>query len=319
MSILFFVHPDPNYVPDLLLHGFRKIIGPDAVEFPRKDCLYSEVVGFVGTPDKETSPRWFPSDDGKIDRDDIFKKVAKGYFQYILCDVRVFSKLQENLTKWPHGLVVIDGEDVPVSIPIGPYAVCRRETDGMDFSIPLPMAMPEEIIDWIASFDGEAKTHSVGFLGGIETQKGERGYFLEALRRRYDDCLLKSYTQGGRDMNPPGQLGRGDYYRYLQQCRVVLNLKGAGCDTFRFWENAACNAVHVSQRMQLLIPNDFIEKRHLFRFADKEELFKTIDRILDGAVEKERIIAASREHLRLHHTTGKRATYLLDRLKPIFS
>ncbi len=63
MSVLFFIHPDPNYVPDLLLHAFRKIIGPDAVEFPRKDCLYSEVVGFAGTPDKETSPRWFPSDD----------------------------------------------------------------------------------------------------------------------------------------------------------------------------------------------------------------------------------------------------------------
>jgi len=319
MSILFFVHSDPNYVPDLLLHGFRKIIGPDAVEFPRKECLYSEVVGFVGTPDKEKSPRWFPADDGTIDREDIFGKVAKGYFQYIICDVRVFSKLQENLTKWPRGLVVIDGEDVPAPIPIGPYAVCRRETDGTDFSIPLPMAMPEEIMKWIKAFDGVAKTHSVGFLGGIENLKGERAYFLDALKRRYGNGLFKSYIQEEGNRNPSGQVSRNDYYGYLQGCRIVLNLKGAGCDTFRFWENAACNAVHVSQRMQLLIPNDFIEKRHLFRFADGAELFETIDGILDGAVDEERIIAASREHLAMYHTTEKRAAYLLDRLKPIFS
>jgi Glycosyl transferases group 1 len=104
----------------------------------------------------------------------------------------------------------------------------------------------------------------------------------------------------------------------VQQCRIVLNLKGAGCDTFRFWENAACNAVHVSQNMPLLMPNDFINGRHLLRFSDIEELFQAIDRILEGAVDERHMIEASREHLRLHHTTVKRTIYLLDRLGQIF-
>lgn len=77
MNVLFIVHPDPNYILDLLLHGFRKIIGPAAVEFPGKDCLYEEVIGFVGMPDEHTIPRWFPANDGQIDRSDIFQKVEK--------------------------------------------------------------------------------------------------------------------------------------------------------------------------------------------------------------------------------------------------
>jgi len=312
---LFVVHSNPNYVPDLLLHGFRKIIGPAVVEFPRKDCLYTGDVGYLEKPDQHTVPRWFPPDCGQIDRSDIVRKIDTGYFRYIICDVRVFSEFRANLSTWPSGLVVVDGEDTPVKIPVGPYAICRRETDGSDYSIPLPMALPEEIMDWIASFDQERKSHSVGFLGGIDHQKNERGTFVEALAQRYGDALLKRYGGG---VNPEGQLNRGDYYRHLQQCRIVLNLKGAGCDTFRFWENAACKAVHISQRMALLIPDDFKEGSHLFRFSDTDELFRTIDRILDGRVDAEQMIAKAREHLRLYHTTDKRAVYLLDHLQRIF-
>ena len=45
MRILFICHPYPNYVPDLLLHGLRKIIGDDVVDFPRKDILYDGILG----------------------------------------------------------------------------------------------------------------------------------------------------------------------------------------------------------------------------------------------------------------------------------
>ena len=38
--ILFLTDPYPNYVPDLLLHGLREVLGGDVVDFPRKDTLY---------------------------------------------------------------------------------------------------------------------------------------------------------------------------------------------------------------------------------------------------------------------------------------
>jgi hypothetical protein len=45
MNILFVTHPYPKYVPDLLLHGLRKLLGPKAVEYPRKGCLYEGELG----------------------------------------------------------------------------------------------------------------------------------------------------------------------------------------------------------------------------------------------------------------------------------
>ncbi len=61
-------------------------------------------------------------------------------------------------------IVAIDGEDFPVSIKPGPFVICRRETDGTDYSIPLPMALPEEIFNRITSYGDNPKSYSFGFL-----------------------------------------------------------------------------------------------------------------------------------------------------------
>ena len=45
MNILFFTHPYPNYVPDLLMHGLRKILGEQLVDYPRKTSVYEGVLG----------------------------------------------------------------------------------------------------------------------------------------------------------------------------------------------------------------------------------------------------------------------------------
>ena len=56
MKILFITHWYPNYVPDLLLHGLRKLMGPDVVDFPRKDCLYEGVLGLGVCPPDQLCP-----------------------------------------------------------------------------------------------------------------------------------------------------------------------------------------------------------------------------------------------------------------------
>ncbi|MCP4252938.1 MAG: hypothetical protein GY775_05940 [Candidatus Scalindua sp.] len=43
MKILFITDSFPNYVPDLLLHGLRKLLGEQVVDYPRKECLYEGV------------------------------------------------------------------------------------------------------------------------------------------------------------------------------------------------------------------------------------------------------------------------------------
>jgi hypothetical protein len=316
MNILFFAHPFPNYVPDFLLHGLRKLFGPSVVDYPKKDCIYEGVLeGALQRGPHRFS--LFAPDNGQIDREDIRRKIHAGYFQYIICDVRALEVLKRQVLQWPPRLVLIDGEDIPVRIPPGPYVVCCRETDGSDFSIPLPMALPEELFRWIGSFDDGQKTYSVGFLG--VASHGERKVIVEALADRYPDALLNATTiPSADDPTPEGRLGRDDYYCRLQQCKTVLSLRGLGYDTLRFWENAACTAVHVSQNMPLYVPNDFVQGEHIFRFSSTSQLIRIIDNILEGRVNRDATIQRARHHLLSFHLTTKRAEYLLQRLRTIY-
>ena len=320
MNILFLTHPHPNYVPDLLLHGLRKLLGSKVVDYPKKECLYKGVLGLGICPDDMLCPNWFPPENTPIDRDDILRKIEAGYFSFILCDIRAGSLMSDILRKRPSSLVVlIDGEDSPVKgIRAGPYVICRRETDGTDFSLPLPMALPVEILRWITSYDSVKKEYSVGFLGCVDDFCYERKVIVDQIARLYPDSLLStSAVPSGENPDPSGRFGRNDYYSNLQKCRIVLSLPGAGYDTFRFWEHAACKSVHITEKMPLFIPNDFEHGRHILRFSHINDLRRIIDEVLGNKVATERLIEQGRSHLLEFHLTTHRAAYLINRLKAI--
>lgn len=342
LNILFLTHPYPNYVPDLLLHGLRKLLGPLVVDYPRKDSLYrGELLGIA--PDDQLCPNIFPPDNGTIDREDIPRKLRNHYFKYVICDTRltlhvvksvndVYSSIgfggvrsiplfQDESQPLPPGLVLVDGEDYPFYIPPGPYVVCRRETDGSEYAIPLPMALPGEIWQWIQSLRSSEKVYSIGFLGSDRAffHGNSRGGILDILSRRYPDSLLQTSTVPTSDNpSPDGRLNRRDYYANMQKCRIVLSLRGDGYDTFRFWENAGCHAVHIAQKMPLFIPNDFEQGRQILRFASLDEMIEMIDTVLNDQARAEEIIERSHEHLGRFHLTDKRAHYFLDRLDRAF-
>lgn len=317
MKLLFVTHPYPNYVPDLLLHGLRKLIGPEAVDFPRKDCCYNGVLGLGVCPEDQRSPGWFPDDKGEVDRTDILFKVSQGYFDLVVCDLRALSAFKAQLKQWPNRMVIIDGEDHPQRIPPGPYVVCRRETDGSDFSIPLPMALPEEIFKWITSHDHAPKKFTIGFLGS--THDGSRKRVVEELARYYPQSLFQATAiPSGDQPVPQGRMGRDAYYQRLQQCRVVLSLAGAGYDTFRFWENAACKAIHIASRMPLFIPDDFADGQSIIRFESIDVLRRRIDPLLADEQGAHSFIRNGRYLLFTRHLTTHRAEYFLNRVRQAF-
>jgi hypothetical protein len=123
MNILFITHPYPNYVPDLLMHGLRKLLGEHLVDYPRKACVYEGVLGLGICPVQQRCPDWFPDDKGRIDRTDILLKARKGYFDLVVCDLRAIADVQRIFDGRPERCVIIDGEDIPQPIPPGP--LCR--------------------------------------------------------------------------------------------------------------------------------------------------------------------------------------------------
>jgi hypothetical protein len=312
MKLLFLTHPYPNYVPDLLLHGLRKLLGPTVVDYPRKDCLYDGVIGLGICPEDQLCPGWFPDDLGQVDRSDIWNKVKHGFFDIVVSDLRSAGMLSRNLAKWPSRSVIIDGEDHPQRIPPGPYIVFRRETDGTDYSIPLPMALPEEVFHRIMRYDDLPKKYTIGFLGS--THDGVRKQVVDTLAQRYPQSLFQATAiPNSEDPEPKGRLGRDAYYRQLQQCSIVLTLAGAGYDTFRFWENAACNALHAAVQMPLFIPDDFEDNRSIMRFGAIEELCRKIEKLLADEETRKDVICQARYHLVTNHMTSHRAKYFLDR------
>lgn len=314
MKILFATHAYPNYVPDLLLHGLRKLMGSDVVDYPRKDCLYEGIIGLGICSEDQRCPGWFPADDGQIDRTDIWNKVRAGFFDLVVCDIRAVKKFIETLRQWPKACAIIDGEDHPHMLPPGPYMVFRRETDGMDYSVPLPMALPEEVLHWIANYDNLSKKHTIGFLGS--TGNGFRKKLVDKLFKLYPDSLFQATAVPSQSNPVPnGRLSRDGYYRSMQQCRVVLNLAGAGYDTFRYWENTACNALHAAARMPLLIPDDFVEGQSIVRFGTIDELRRKLDSLLVDDERCKEMICNMRLTLTQKHLTTHRANYFIDRFR----
>jgi hypothetical protein len=322
MKILFLTHSDPNYVPDFLLHGLRKLLGEKVVDYPKKECLYSGLQNGKH-PEIYRDPFWFPADNDKINRDDIESKMKNKYFDYVVCDVRAQSLYQSICDKLPGvqvKLVVIDGEDFPVKINPGPFVVCRRESDGTDYSIPLPMALPEEIFNRIASFGDNPKSYSIGFIGAVGKYLESRSTLIGKLAYYYPDSLLQDTPVSyDADAHPDERVGLDSYYDSLQRCSVVLTLRGNGYDTFRFWENAACNALHLSEEMPLFIPNDFKDRLNIKRFSNIDQLRRIIDDQLANKQETEQMIQNSHQHLKDFHLTTSRATYFVDRIKCVFN
>jgi hypothetical protein len=299
------------------MHGLRKLLGKRLVDYPRKGCVYNGVLGLGVCPDDQKCPDWFPYDNGQIDRTEIWEKVHKNYFDFVICDLRAIADVINQLGHIPKNCVIIDGEDHPQHIPPGPYIVFRRETDGSDYSVPLPMALPEEVFNWIATYDGTPKCYSIGFLGS--SHNDNRKSILENLSHRYANTLFQA-TGIPSDENPvpKGRMSRDLYYRQLQQCHVLLSLSGAGYDTFRFWEHAACSGVHIAPRFPIFIPNDFKKNEEIMRFDGSEDLSRIIDKIIDephGFIE---LAHRGRRKLLQHHLTTHRATYFLDRTKKAF-
>ncbi len=319
MRILFLVHPYPNYVPDLLLHGLRHLLGTGVVEYPRKACLYEGVIGLGVCPQELLHPGWFPADDG-IGREEIPARLRGGWFDYVLCDVRSLNEVVTLLEgARVKGVGVIDGEDQPIPMRPGPFLLFRRETDGGDAAVPLPMALPQEVFDTIHALDGEAKRYPIGFAGAVSDASPERARLIEALREEVPEGFYAvTGVPDGEGGEPAGRLSRREYYRAMQQCRLTLTLPGAGLDTFRFWEHAACRAPQMVRRMPLYIPDDFVEGRHLYRFDGVDQMLRLLDSALRDEDRLEEMAALQRAHLQRHHLTIHRAIWCIDKMREAF-
>ena len=281
---------------------------------PRKDCLYQGVLGLGMCPPNQLCPGWFPPDDGEIDREDIPQKIRRVFstVSSATCAPRG-SGCRPSRNK-PHALAIIDGEDHPVPIRPGQYVVFRRETDGTDYSVPLPMALPEEIFNWIVSYDSLPKPYSIGFLGS--TQDDGRRRFIEQLAALYPDGLFSASVVPS-EQNPFPR-GATDATTTTVSCRNAAScfpLPGPGTTRFASGKMPPAMRSMCLSGFPCSFPMISRMERAILRFDGIDQLRAVVDSVLEGRISESDIIINGRKNLIRNHFTQHRAAYLLDQVR----
>ena len=105
------------------------------------------------------------------------------------------------------------------------------------------------------------------------------------------------------------------YLQELSRCRIVLNFRGGGWDTMRYWEAPAVGAFMITQKPRIRIPNNFVDRRDVIYCRDDlSDLIELCDYYLKNEVERGSIAEKGRQQIITHHTDEARAGFLLGKV-----
>lgn len=170
--------------------------------------------------------------------------------------------------------------------------------------LPCPFAANIRIYNTIKSVE---KKYHISFWA-VESHP-IRSKALSKLNNKYD-CKENGtvLNQVFKDYNRKGNF----YLEELKRCELVLNLRGGGWDTLRYWEVPALQTCMISQKMGIEIPNDFEDGKHVIHINESlDDLVDKIDFYLKKDNLREEIAKQGYQHLLQYHTAKKRAEYIL--------
>lgn len=136
---------------------------------------------------------------------------------------------------------------------------------------------------------------------------------LELLEKRFD-CKANGtvVNQVFADYKRKGV----NYLRELAACKVIINLRGVGWDTLRYWETPALGTFLISQPPHIHIPHNFTDGEEIvFCKHDLSDLIELCEYYLSHEEERERIARNGERKLRQYHSEECRAEYFLKMLK----
>jgi hypothetical protein len=171
---------------------------------------------------------------------------------------------------------------------------------------PFPFSFPYNIT--FPTISESFKKYDVSFWGQQYPQI--RTNALNLLAGKYD-CNQNGTTL---DQNFQTYKRRGLFYlEEISRCKIVLNFRGFGWDTMRYWEVPATGTFMISQEPKISIPNNFESGKHLVWCSDSlDDLIDLIDYYLARPLEREKMAINAREHLIKYHLNTARAATLIE-------
>lgn len=174
-----------------------------------------------------------------------------------------------------------------------------------DKIIPLPFCAN---MDRIPSVSQVTKKYDVSFWA-VESHP-IRTQALSLLQDRFD-C-----RENGTVLNQRFHYykRKGNFYlEELHRCKIVLNLRGNGWDTMRYWEVPAMKTLMVTQKPGIYIPNDFVTGKHVIHCQENlSDLIELCQYYLDNEQQREKIAVAGYQHLLDFHTDIVRAQTVIE-------
>jgi hypothetical protein len=104
------------------------------------------------------------------------------------------------------------------------------------------------------------------------------------------------------------------YRDVLARSRVSVNVIGGGYDCGRYWEIPASKALLLSQQLDIIIPDAFVDGVHCLSFSTLEGLGERLDNLFSSSYMIDEIQEAGYEHLLAHHTCAARASYFISKV-----
>ena len=157
-----------------------------------------------------------------------------------------------------------------------------------------------------------SRMEGIRFVGGVYASPDDRKYKLKAgTFKRLWTKFLDNAPAAEAD-----QLIKREpeaYHREIAASRLAVSLRGGGWMTPRYFEIVAMGTMLIADRPEILIPSDFIDRRHaVFCKPDLSDLEPLVRRYLREDAEREAIAAEGQTHLLKYHTCERRAEYFLD-------
>ena len=200
-------------------------------------------------------------------------------------------------------------------------------------TLPLPMSLVMETLPSVGivkkkidvSYAGRAshprrpqaieiltRMRDVSFSGALYASPEDRKYKLKA--GRFQRLWTKIFNNRlVSDEEVAVKKGPETYYRQIAESKIAVSLRGGGWMTPRYFEIAAMGTMMLSERPEIIIPNDFGDRKQaVFCRNNLRDLEALVRFYLDHEDEREAIALAGRAHLLKFHTCERRAEYFLD-------
>jgi len=109
-------------------------------------------------------------------------------------------------------------------------------------------------------------------------------------------------------------VSRTAYCDILNRSRIAVSVRGSGYDTMRYWEIPYHGALLLSERLPIVLPDNFVDGESAVFFDSPAEMVDLSRGLLGDPARLERIAAAGRDLVRARHTAVHRARYVLEKM-----